>query len=132
MPSPEGLRQGRGADSQCRDSAKAREDQNGRATAEGSPLPHHTQVGPGVQPARVVVAISVSQGPSSREFEHSVVYKVLCEACKRDVSGATSDKWRGRDYLLSSTPLLSVCTEVLLVCLEVGLLKYADTERAVI
>lgn len=38
----------------------------------------------------------------------------------------------GRDYSLSRTPLLSVCTEVLLVCLEVGLLKYADTERLAI
>lgn len=95
VPSPEILRQGRGAESQCRGSAKAREGQNGRATAEGSPLPHHTQVGHGVQLAREVVAISVSRGPSRREFEHGVVYKVLCEACKRDVSGATSDKWRG-------------------------------------
>lgn len=52
-------------------------------------------MGLGVQLAKEVVAISISQGPSRCEFEHGVVYKVLCEACKRDISEATSDTWRG-------------------------------------
>lgn len=71
------------------------------------------QVGPGEELAPEVAVVSFLGG-SRHEFKHGVVYMFWHEACKKEVSGTTSDKWRGdsgggRGIPPSWTRLLSDC-----------------------